>query len=287
MNIIIVGTNGFIGSHVAAYFTANEKHNVHALDWSPECIDKVQEVYQHNAIDVVINATGSADVAKSVKMPGYDFEANVFFHFKLLDMIKHDACKYIYFSSASVYGNPQKMPVPETERIAPVSPYGWHKFYAEQMCKEFSSLYKAQTASLRLFSVFGPGQKKMLFFDLYNKCLLPSATVELQGSGTDSRDFIYITDVVLAVEKILTSAPMKGESYNIGSGIERQIKDVATLFVSMAAPDKKINFNGTSIPGYPSNWKADMQLMTDMGFEPQTSFEQGLKETIQWLKENV
>jgi UDP-glucose 4-epimerase len=96
-----------------------------------------------------------------------------------------------------------------------------------------------------------------------------------------------VQDVVLAVEKIITAAPMLGECYNVGSGTERQIKDVAAIFVSLAAPDKKINFNGHSIPGYPSNWKADMSRMTALGFEAQTDFTQGIKETIQWLQENV
>ncbi|MEI9956283.1 MAG: NAD-dependent epimerase/dehydratase family protein [Ferruginibacter sp.] len=204
-----------------------------------------------------------------------------------MDIIKHDSCKYIYFSSAAVYGSPKKMPISEIDTINPVSPYGWHKYYGEQMCKEFASLYKVQTASLRLFSVFGPGQRKMLFYDLFNKTSAALDSIELQGSGNDSRDFIYISDVVLAVEVILKMAPMQGECYNVGSGIERQIKDVANAFVAIAAPEKKINFNGNSIPGYPSNWKADMTLMESIGFRAQTGFEQGIKQTIAWLKENA
>jgi UDP-glucose 4-epimerase len=287
MNILIIGTNGFIGSHVAAHFGKSSGYKVTAINWSPDCLQEIENICQSNTMDVVINATGSADVAKSVKFPAVDFEANVMFHFKLLDILKHGGCKYIYFSSAAVYGNPQKMPIAETDAINAVSPYGWHKYYGEMMCKEFASLYKIQTASLRLFSVFGPGQKKMLFYDLYTKCNSDSPTIELQGSGNDSRDFIYVQDVVLAVEKIITAAPMQGECYNIGSGTERQIKDVAAIFVSLAAPDKKIKFNGHSIPGYPSNWKADMSRMTALVFVAQTDFTQGIKETIQWLKENV
>jgi dTDP-glucose 4,6-dehydratase/UDP-glucose 4-epimerase len=257
------------------------------FNWSPECIEQISALCSTHTIDVVINATGSADVAKSVKLPVYDFEANVMFHFKLMDIIKHSNCKYIYFSSAAVYGNPQKMPIAEGDGINPVSPYGWHKYYGEQMCREFASLYKVQTASLRLFSVFGPGQKKMLFYDLYNKCIANTPTVELQGSGNDSRDFIFVSDVVLAVEKILATAPMHGECYNVGSGTERLIKDVATQFVAIAAPEKAINFNGHAIPGYPSNWRADMTKMNEMGFFAETEFLDGIKETIQWLKENV
>ena len=287
MNIIVVGANGFIGSHIAAFFSKNSSHTVHSINWREESIVQIKELCITHNIDVLINATGSANVAQSVKFPSIDFEANVLFHFKLLDIVKDFHCKYIYFSSAAVYGNTQNLPVRESETINPVSPYGWHKFFAEQMCKEFASLYHVQTASLRLFSVFGPGQKKMLFYDLYNKCNKEEDFVELQGSGTDSRDFIYVEDVMLAVEKVITLAPMTGECYNIASGIERDINEVAIAFVKLAAPNKTIKFNGNTIPGYPSNWKADISLITGMGFKAETNFEQGLKQTIQWLKENV
>ncbi len=287
MNIIIVGANGFIGSHLASFFNKIDAHNVFAINWREESIVQIKELCITHKIDVLINATGSANVALSVKSPSIDFEANVLFHFKLLDMLKDFHCKYIYFSSAAVYGNTQQSPVLETADMNPVSPYGWHKYFAEQMCKEFASLYHVQTASLRLFSVFGPGQTKMLFYDLFNKCNKNEDFVELQGSGTDSRDFIYVEDVMLAVEKVLTLAPMQGECYNIASGVERNINDVAVAFVKLAAPNKKIKFSGNSIPGYPSNWKADISLISNMGFVAETNFEQGLKQTIQWLKENV
>ena len=287
MHILIIGTNGFIGSHVAYYFTKSSHYKLTAINWSVNCLQQIKQICSNETIDAVINATGSADVAKSVKFPSLDFEANVMFHFSLLDILKNSGCRYIYFSSAAVYGNPQKMPIAETDPINAVSPYGWHKYYGEMMCKEFASLYNIKTASLRLFSVFGPGQKKMLFYDLFNKCKIDSPTIELQGSGNDSRDFIYVKDVVLAVEQVINAAPMQGETYNVGSGTEMQIKDVAAAFVNIAAPDKTINFNGHSIPGYPSNWKADMKQMAALGFVAQTDFAQGLKETIQWLKENA
>lgn len=287
MNILIIGTNGFIGSHIATYFGRDAKYKITAIDWSADCLQEIVQKCSEENFDAVINATGSADVTKSVKFPVLDFEANVKFHFSLLDILKNSGCRYIYFSSAAVYGNPQKMPIAETDPVNAVSPYGWHKYYGEMMCKEFASLYNIKTASLRLFSVFGPGQKKMLFYDLFNKCKSSQEVVELQGSGNDSRDFIYVKDMVLAVEKIILQASMQGETYNVGSGTERQIKDVAAAFVSLAAPDKKINFNGHSLPGYPSNWKADMSKMKALGFVAETDFEQGLKETIQWLKENA
>lgn len=287
MNIIVVGANGFIGSHLASFFNKNEAHNVFAINWREESIVQIKELCITHKIDVLINATGSANVALSVKSPSIDFEANVLFHFKLLDMLKDFHCKYIYFSSAAVYGNTQQSPVLETAAMNPVSPYGWHKYFAEQMCKEFASLYHVQAASLRLFSVYGPGQKKMLFYDLYNKCMLPGNQIELQGSGNDSRDFIYVEDVAIAVEKIIIKAPMQGECYNVASGIERQINEVAKEFVQLAAPHKTISFSGNAIPGYPSNWKADISLIANMGFVAATNFQQGLKQTIQWLQENV
>ncbi|MEI9956282.1 MAG: hypothetical protein WDM90_08260 [Ferruginibacter sp.] len=74
MNIIIVGINGFVGSHTADFFSKKEGYTIFPFNWSPQCIDEVQALYNTQKIDVVINATGSADVAKSVKLPVYDLK---------------------------------------------------------------------------------------------------------------------------------------------------------------------------------------------------------------------
>lgn len=287
MKIIVIGANGFIGKSIVTCFSKKKHKTVFPIFNSAENIQEIKEVLNNNSIDLVINAAGLADVAGSVINPQKDFDINVYLHLKILSLIKDIQCKYIYFSSAAVYGNAKRLPVSETDDLQPISPYGWHKYYAEQICKEFSSLYKVRTASLRLFSVYGPGQKKMLIYDLFKKSTAKEGCIELQGLETDSRDFVYIEDVLQAMKCVIDKGEMNGECYNVASGNEISIKQLAEKFLEIIASKKKIIFNGNVIPGYPSKWKADISRIAGLGFKPSISIKQGLKETTQWLKDNA
>jgi nucleoside-diphosphate-sugar epimerase len=103
--------------------------------------------------------------------PLNDFEANCLDTFKILESIRNfsPSTKFLYISSAAVYGNPKRLPVRETDGIDPISPYGWHKYYGELMGHEYTSLYGLKTSSVRPFSVYGPGLRKQLFWDLFLK----------------------------------------------------------------------------------------------------------------------
>ena len=112
-------------------------------------------------------------MTNSFKDPLFDFNLNVFNVFKILEAIKlfNDKCKFVNLSSAAVYGNPDILPIIETSTILPISPYGFHKSISETIVKEYYSVYKIQSISLRVFSVYGEYLKKQLFWDLYNKIL--------------------------------------------------------------------------------------------------------------------
>ena len=188
-------------------------------------------------------------------------------------------------SSAAVYGNPVALPIKETADLKPLSPYGWHKLYAEQICKEYYYLYNIQTINLRLFSVYGEHLKKQIFWDLYQKCL-HSEEVELFGSGKETRDFIYINDLVHAIDCVIKNGLFNGEAVNIASGLETEIKNAATIFINEKNPSIKLKFNMIVKPGDPLHWRADIDLLKSFGFTNQVSIEEGLKNVVKWLKEN-
>jgi len=81
----------------------------------------------------------------------------------------NNKCKYLHISSAAVYGNPKQLPVKETDNCQPLSPYGWHKWMSELICQEYFRLYNIRSLIVRPFSVYGPGLRKQLFWDLYGK----------------------------------------------------------------------------------------------------------------------
>jgi dTDP-glucose 4,6-dehydratase/UDP-glucose 4-epimerase len=99
---------------------------------------------------------------------------------------------------------------------APISPYGYHKLAAENLCKEFNDIYNIQTLIVRIFSAYGPGLKKLLFWDLHQKSL-SSDKVELFGTGEETRDFIFIDDLVKALELVMVNSLYENDIINIES----------------------------------------------------------------------
>jgi UDP-glucose 4-epimerase len=297
MKILIIGSKGFIGNHAYRYFTT-EGHQVYGADILPAkdtsyyLLEKsdtnFEVIFESSKFDVCINASGNGSVPISLNAPVLDFELNVGNTIKLLDAIrKHNpACKFINLSSAAVYGNPEKLPIIENVDLKPLSPYGWHKLYAEQVCKEYFYLYNLQTVNLRLFSVYGENLRKQLFWDIYQKSLR-STNIELFGSGMETRDFIYINDLMDAISCVLKFGLFNGESVNIASGIETTIQHAATLFCQELNKKLVLNFNKIVKPGDPLNWRSDISLVRSFGFEPKVSVEEGMSNIAKWLRENI
>lgn len=297
MKVLVLGAKGFIGSHLVAYFKSKGQAVI-SCDVKPYPDEPdyymVQRknsdysiLFENNKPDVCIYAGGNGSVPLSLEQPELDFQLNVNNVYSTLQAISsyHPSCKFIHLSSAAVYGNPANLPISEDAAIQPLSPYGWHKYLAELVCKEFYELKKIPTCSLRIFSVYGEGLRKQLFWDIYRKSQTTDK-LELFGTGQESRDFIYIKDLCKAIDCILKSAAFNGESINVASGIETTIKEAASSFLSHYKPSATLHFNQHAKPGDPSNWRADITKLKSFGFEYSISLHNGLLQYSQWLKEN-
>ena len=182
MRILIIGSEGFIGKNCRDYFLS--------LNYTVSCCDIVEKseenyfrltstapdfdsVFQFCLPDVCINASGSADVSFSIEHPEKDFELNVKNVGRILEAIKNriPTCRFINISSAAVYGNPKSLPIKESDPTNPLSPYGINKLKSEKLLNEYFQKYGLRTCSLRIFSAYGPGLKKQLFWDIYQKAL--------------------------------------------------------------------------------------------------------------------
>lgn len=298
MNILIIGSKGFIGAHALQYFKElnytvfgcdvvvdYNNENYFLLDATNA---NFQEVFEAQMFDVCINCSGAASVPDSIIHPQRDFELNVTNVFKMLDAIrKHQPeCKFINISSAAVYGNPDVLPVTENTVLKPVSPYGTHKLMAENILREFYTYYNIPTLSLRLFSVFGTGLQKQLFWDLHKK-MQNTSKIELLGTGNESRDFIYVKDVTQAFNLIIQKCLFNGSAINISNGIEVTIKKAVETFTKELEWKGEIIFSQTIRKGDPLNWKADISTLKQLGYQQTYSLQSGLKEYIQWLKEKT
>ncbi|MGQ0829479.1 MAG: NAD-dependent epimerase/dehydratase family protein [Bacteroidota bacterium] len=295
MKILVIGSKGFIGSHCTAHLSElgydvigcdiHESEDTNYISLKSITND-FNQLFSKQKFNYCINAAGSAHVNYSFEFPEKDFDLNVSLVINVLGAIKNNTpnCKFINFSSAAVYGNPSILPIAENAKTNPLSPYGYHKLLSENLLLEYHRFFHLQTCSLRVFSAYGEGLRKQLFWDLYSKTK-ESVHIQLFGSGMESRDFIYISDLVEIVNIIIQKAKFEGEIYNIANGEEIYIKDAVNLFIKEYKWNGKITFSGKEKPGDPLNWKADIKKIQSLGYKIKYSFSEGIKNYCQWLKD--
>ena len=298
--VLITGVAGFIGRYVARHFSRqgwqvigtdnSQPENAPLADLSkyqrlqlPDLeLDSLLQTYKP---DVLIHCAGRASVALSVSDPSPDFYSNTVLTFNILDALRLHAptCKFIFLSSAAVYGNPSKLPVAETHPTAPISPYGFHKLQSEQLCLEFAKIYSQPTASVRIFSAYGAGLRRQVMWDICQKAI-SQKNLTLQGTGNESRDFIHAVDIARAIEIICDRAPMQGEVYNLGSGQEVTIAKLAATVLISLEKNMSLEFSGIISKGDPINWQADISQIISIGFTSTIQLKDGIKNFTNWCK---
>ncbi len=288
MKIIIIGSKGFVGSACVAKLAS--EHDVIGADIvlssEPAYIHisnkgSLEDLFKSNLYDVCINASGSANVGFSFANVQKDHELNVDNVKVMLDAIAtfQPSCKFINFSSAAVYGNPISLPIGENSATTPLSPYGQHKLESEKLLHASHTDSGLSTCSLRVFSAYGPRLYKQLFWDIFQKWKNTSS-ITLFGTGNESRDFIFIDDLIFAVESVIKNAKFHGEVINVASGKETTIRLAASMFLDILAKPYELSFSGEEKPGDPINWCADITTLKAIGFVPVVDLETGLRATV-------
>jgi len=296
MNILIIGSRGFIGTHLTVHLRGIG-HQVVECDVHTEYGDgdyiqvsvvdaDFDHVFSLRSFDVCVNCSGAASVADSFKNQVRDFQLNVGNVQRMLNSLlkNQPQCRFINMSSAAVYGNPDLLPLNEQMDTNPISPYGYHKKLSELILKQFSDLHKVETVSLRIFSAFGEGLKKQILWDLYHK-MKESKWVELFGTGRETRDFIHIQDLVTAIAVVVEQEKFDSTVINIASGKETSIEELSRLFGSALDWDGEISFSNNERTGDPDNWCADISKLSSLGFTPKITLASGLKLYSTWVKE--
>lgn len=299
--ILITGTNGFIGSHLANFF-CEKGFDVIGIVRSEEtknlpyrCIQTedfgYSNILREYKPEIIIHCAGKANVSFSRENPDADFKTN---YLLVREMLKEvcDICpesKLILFSSAAVYGNPEIVPIKENSELVPISPYGLHKLMMEETADYFRRICNLDITILRVFSAYGRGLRKQILWDMVNK-ITDGQELVLSGNGNESRDFIHIDDISKIVYSIITvSRKVNDTVYNIANGREITIREIAEAFASTLKEltGKKIHivFNGIQRPGDPCNWCADISKLTGLGYEQRVSFEAGIRDYISWTIE--
>jgi UDP-glucose 4-epimerase len=301
--VLVTGGAGFIGSHLVEALVARgarvtvvdnlatgDAANLRAVFGQVRLLaGDLGELLRAGALMVgeyaqVFHLAANPYIPPSVDDPAYDFRENLGNTFALLEAMRRSTSppRLVNASSAAVYGNPARLPMSEGDPTLPISPYGVSKLAAERYVEVFARLYGLQATSLRLFSVFGPRQRKQVVFDLFRKLEERPSRLEVLGDGTQARDFTYVGDVVAAMMLVAAAAPGKGEVYNVASGTTTTISGLVAACCALWDAHPEIAYTGNVRPGDAERWDVDMTRLRALGFAPQVSLAAGLRAIQAW-----
>ncbi len=242
----------------------------------PRIIDKIDAVF-HLAAQAGVRASWGN------KFSDYTWN-NIEATQKILEACKiKSGVKLVYASSSSVYGDCPDLPMRESSRLFPFSPYGVTKLAAEHLCSLYFRNYGVPAVSLRFFTVYGPGQRPDMAFHKFLKNAMEDEPITIYGTGEQTRDFTYVEDIIAANLAAMEKGK-PGEIYNIGGGHNRKLKEIFPLLNQVAGKEIKIQYMENQKGDVPHTAADISKAAADLDYRPRTHIEMGLKEEWEWVQ---
>jgi UDP-glucose 4-epimerase len=302
MRVLLTGAAGFIGSHVAEALL-ERGHEVAVLDdlstgkrvnvpkkavfYEANIRSGCKEIFEEFQPEALCHQAAQMDVRLSVREPVFDADVNILGTIVLLEnCIEHDVAKVVFASTGgAVYGEQQEFPATENHPQYPVSPYGVSKLATERYLNYYKFQYGLSYVALRYSNVYGPRQDphgEAGVVAIFCGNLVDGRTSTINGTGEQSRDYVYVGDVaranVLALENEVPSG-----AYNIGTGVETSVNRLYQLLVDISGKDLPPEY-GPGKPGEQLRSSVDAGLAKRvMGWSPEVNLSDGLNDTYQFF----
>jgi UDP-glucose 4-epimerase len=311
MNLLITGGAGFIGSHLSAAL-AHQGHSVRVLDnlstgrhanlaglpiqFILGDVADFDTVFQAvSGCDLVYHQAAMVSVPRSISDPMLNHRSNVTGTFNVFEASRQAGVKrVVYASSAAIYGDEPTLPKQESSTIAPLSPYGAAKYIAEIYANAYAAAFGNPTdfVGLRYMNVFGPRQDPTSPYSgvisIFCQAALQGKPCQILGDGEQTRDFVYVSDVVKANLLAGTvSLPNPSPVFNIGRGEPTSLNQVIR-FLSELSPHPVSAVYAPPRHGDIRHSVADIRLaQARLGYFPRVNIQDGLRSTLAWFQENV
>jgi len=255
------------------------------------------ELFASYPFERVIHLAAQAGVRYSIENPNAYVDSNLVGFVNILEGCRHSKVKHlVYASSSSVYGMNKKQPFSTDDCVDyPISLYAATKKSNELMAHTYSHLYNIPTTGLRFFTVYGPmGRPDMAYFS-FTKKILNGETIDVFNNGEMQRDFTYIDDIVESITRVMGSIPKSQQSaittspapykiYNIGNNQPVTLRRFITAIETACGKKAKENILPMQAGDVPVTFADVDELITDIGFKPSTSIEDGITKFVDWYK---
>jgi len=319
MRVLVTGGAGFIGSHVSEallrrgdrvlaldnfndfYDPALKRRNVKAVYRAhPDGAFALCEadIRDGNALtlafesfqpEAVIHLAACAGVRPSIERPEEYFDVNLMGTVRLMEkMAEHSVTRLVFASSSSVYGNNEKVPFSESDPVDhPISPYAATKKAGELAVHTWRHLKGISCACLRFFTVYGPRQRPDLAITKFANLMLDGKPVPVYGDGHSRRDYTYIDDIVDGVVRALdwTEEPGRYGVFNLGESRTVALGEMIEILERALGVKAEI----LRLPAQPGDvertWADISRSRAELGYNPSTSFEEGIDKFVRWLKD--
>jgi UDP-glucuronate 4-epimerase len=311
MQALVTGAAGFIGSHLTKRLS-DEGYDVIGLDSFTDYYDVALKRANAEAairagvkfiegdlnavdldsildgVDVIFHLAGQPGVRSSwgTEFSTYTY-CNIEATQRLLEASRGNRTlrRLVYASSSSIYGNAERYPTSESDRPQPVSPYGVTKLAAEHLCSLYATSYDVPTASLRYFTVYGPGQRPDMAFTRFAIAAVRGDEITVYGSGEQTRDFTYVDDVVEANLLVATRDVSPGTVLNVAGGSHTSVNEVLTIFEELAGAKLSVT-RVNAVAGDVRRTGGDTAaIRAVLGWRPTVSLRDGIARQFGWAAE--
>ena len=303
MRVILTGGAGFVGSHVADQLLARghevaivddlssgKKENVPdgAILYERDIRDGCAEIFEEFEPDALSHQAAQMDVRRSVREPDFDADVNVLGTVRLLQRCVEQGVRRVVFASTggAVYGEQREFPAPEDHPQYPISPYGVSKLAGERYLHFYRAQYGLPYAALRYANVYGPrqdphGEAGVVAIFCGNLAAGRGSTIN--GSGEQTRDYVYVEDVARANVLALEGDAPPG-AYNVGTGIETSVNELYEILREASGRDLP-PAHGAAKPGEQLRSSVDPTAAARvLGWRPETSLANGLERTLSFFE---
>ncbi len=302
MKILVTGGAGFIGSHLVDRLLL-EGHEVAVVDdlstGSRRQLNsaarfykldirrpRLQRVFRSERPSLVMHLAAQMDVRRSVKDPIFDAQVNILGTLNLLEQAFAHGVRKVVFSSSggAIYGEQDEFPAPETHPTHPLSPYGISKLSGEQYLSYYQRISGIQFVSVRYANVYGPRQDpcgEAGVVAIFIQKMLNGEQPTIYGNGRQTRDFVFVDDVVDANLAVM-SQDAQG-IYNVGTGLETTVNDLFTMLKELTKASCQ-DLHGPARKGEQQRSVVDViKLRKELGWEPRVSLREGLRQTVDFF----